>query len=69
MPIATARRVPLLDLRAQFAQIRQEAMAAIAEVCESQDLILGAKVRQFEEAAATYCKVRMPSDARPDRMR
>jgi dTDP-4-amino-4,6-dideoxygalactose transaminase len=58
MPIAAARRVPLLDLRAQFAQIRQEAMTAIAEVCEFQELILGAKVRQFEEAAAAYCSVR-----------
>jgi len=58
MPIAAVRRVPLLDLRAQFAQIRQEAMNAIGEVCESQELILGAKVRQFEEAAAAYCSVR-----------
>jgi dTDP-4-amino-4,6-dideoxygalactose transaminase len=30
-------------------------MAAIARVCESQSLILGEPVRQFEEAAASYC--------------
>ena len=52
------RQIPLLDLRAQFAQIREEAMDAIARVCESQALILGETVRQFEEAAASYCSAR-----------
>jgi dTDP-4-amino-4,6-dideoxygalactose transaminase len=58
MPTIAQRRVPLLDLRAQFAQIRQEAMAAIAKICESQELILGETVRQFEAAAAAYCSAR-----------
>jgi dTDP-4-amino-4,6-dideoxygalactose transaminase len=58
MPMVAQRQIPLLDLRAQFAQIREEAMAAIARVCESQALILGETVRQFEEAAASYCSAR-----------
>jgi dTDP-4-amino-4,6-dideoxygalactose transaminase len=58
MPHITARRVPLLDLRAQFAQIRQEAMAEISRVCDSQELVLGPAVRQFEEAMAAYCQVK-----------
>lgn len=58
MPTIAARRVPLLDLRAQFAQIRQEVMAEISRVCESQELVLGQTVRQFEEAVAAYCQVR-----------
>lgn len=58
MPTLAARRVPLLDLRAQFAQIREQAMSAISQVCESQELILGQSVRRFEEAAATYCRSR-----------
>jgi dTDP-4-amino-4,6-dideoxygalactose transaminase len=58
MSTVALRRIPLLDLRAQFAQIRQEAMAAIARVCESQELILGEAVRQFEDAAASYCSAR-----------
>ena len=33
-------------------------MDAIARVCESQTLILGETVRQFEEAAAAYCSAR-----------
>src|SRR5580658_736404 len=57
LTVAT-RRVPLLDLRAQFAQIRQEAMAEISRVCESQELVLGQTVRQFEEAIAAYCQAR-----------
>jgi dTDP-4-amino-4,6-dideoxygalactose transaminase len=58
MPVVVERQIPLLDLRAQFAQIREEAMDAIARVCESQTLILGETVRQFEEAAAAYCSAR-----------
>jgi dTDP-4-amino-4,6-dideoxygalactose transaminase len=58
MLTVAARRVPLLDLRAQFAQVRQEAMAEISRVCESQELVLGQTVRQFEEAVAAYCQVR-----------
>lgn len=58
MPTIAARRVPLLDLRTQFTQIRQEVLAEISRVCESQELILGQTVRRFEEAIAAYCQVR-----------
>jgi len=46
--------VPLLDLKAQYATIKAEVDAAIAEVFESQQFILGPKVEQCEEAIATY---------------
>ena len=36
----------------------QEAMAEITRVCESQELVLGRTVRQFEEAVAAYCQAR-----------
>jgi dTDP-4-amino-4,6-dideoxygalactose transaminase len=49
--------VPLLDLKAQFAQIRPEVMAVIEQVCASQHFILGEHVRAFEEEAARYCGV------------
>lgn len=55
MPAITVRRVPMLDLRAQFAQIREEVLPEIARVCESQELVLGEAVRRFESAVATYC--------------
>lgn len=41
-----------LDLRAQFASIRDEVMAAITRVMESQHFILGPEVAKFEEEIA-----------------
>jgi dTDP-4-amino-4,6-dideoxygalactose transaminase len=48
--------VPLLDLKAQFAQIRAEVMPAIDQVCASQHFILGEQVRALEEEVARYCR-------------
>ena len=42
-----------LDLKAQFASIRQEVMAAITNVMESQHFILGSEVALLEEEIAT----------------
>jgi dTDP-4-amino-4,6-dideoxygalactose transaminase len=47
--------VPLLDLKAQFAQIRAEVMPAIEQVCASQRFILGDHVLALEEEVARYC--------------
>jgi dTDP-4-amino-4,6-dideoxygalactose transaminase len=43
---------PFLDLKAQFATIREEVMAAITRVMESQLFILGNEVRLLEEETA-----------------
>jgi dTDP-4-amino-4,6-dideoxygalactose transaminase len=50
-------RVPLLDLKAQYAGIRSEILQTIERVCESQRLILGPEVTAFEEEVARYCGV------------
>jgi dTDP-4-amino-4,6-dideoxygalactose transaminase len=47
--------VPLLDLKAQFAQIRAEVMPIIEQVCASQRFILGEQVLGLESEAARYC--------------
>jgi dTDP-4-amino-4,6-dideoxygalactose transaminase len=47
--------VPLLDLKAQFAQIRAEVMPVIEEVCASQRFILGDHVLALEAEVARYC--------------
>jgi dTDP-4-amino-4,6-dideoxygalactose transaminase len=47
--------VPLLDLKAQFAQIRAEVMPAIDQVCAGQHFILGEHVRALEGEVARYC--------------
>jgi dTDP-4-amino-4,6-dideoxygalactose transaminase len=47
-------QVPLLDLKAQYATVKDEISAAIAEVMESQHFILGPKVEECEKAIAKY---------------
>jgi dTDP-4-amino-4,6-dideoxygalactose transaminase len=46
--------IPLLDLKAQYATIRDEVKEAIGEVLESQHFILGLKVDECEKAIAAY---------------
>jgi dTDP-4-amino-4,6-dideoxygalactose transaminase len=46
--------VPMLDLKRQFAAIREEVYSAIEEVCESQHLVLGEAVQAFERESATF---------------
>ena len=48
-------QVPLLDLRQQYAAIKDEAIAAILKVCDEQSLILGPHVESFEQHLADYC--------------
>jgi dTDP-4-amino-4,6-dideoxygalactose transaminase len=47
--------VPLLDLRAQYAPLKNEILREIEAVADSQALILGAKTEAFENAVAEYC--------------
>jgi dTDP-4-amino-4,6-dideoxygalactose transaminase len=44
----------MLDLKRQFAAIREEVYAAIEEVCESQQLVLGEAVQAFERESAAF---------------
>ena len=46
--------VPLLDLRAQFAEIREEIEAAVQRVLDSQRFVLGDEVSRLESAIAEY---------------
>jgi len=48
-------QVPLLDLKAQYATIKDEVLGAITDVCESQMFCLGPAVVQFEDEIAAYC--------------
>ena len=47
--------VPLLDLRQQYAPIREPIRQAIDEVCDAQALILGKVTETFERRLAEYC--------------
>ena len=48
-------KVPLLDLKAQYREIRKEIDSAVAEVFESQHFINGKQVADCEAAVAEYC--------------
>ena len=48
-------RIPILDLKAQYATIKDEVAQAISEVCESQAFALGPAVAEFEKNVAVYC--------------
>ena len=49
-------KVPLLDLKAQYAAIRAEVDAAVADVFETQHFIGGPRVEACEAAVAGYCR-------------
>ncbi len=47
--------IPLVDLKAQYANIKEDIDKAISEVLESQYFILGPKVAELEKLIAGYC--------------
>lgn len=58
-PLAAPKmQFPFLDLKAQFAGIRQEALQAVEEVLESQHFILGPVVEKLEQEIAHYLGAR-----------
>src|SRR6476619_5003898 len=50
--------VPLLDLKAQYATIRDEVVAAMMRVVDDQAFILGPPVQQLEQAVAELSNTR-----------
>src|SRR5688500_2338404 len=50
--------VPLLDLQAQYASLRDEMRPAIERVMESQRFVLGDEVRRLEGSVAEYCQAK-----------
>lgn len=58
MSTVSERQVPLLDLKAQHAIIRDEVIPAMLRVVESQCFILGEEVEGLEGEIASYCSTR-----------
>lgn len=48
-------QIPLLDLRAQHANLREEVLSEVIEVIDSQQFILGKHVERLEAEIADYC--------------
>jgi dTDP-4-amino-4,6-dideoxygalactose transaminase len=60
-PLQSAPRsadLPFLDLKAQFASIREEVLSAVKRVMESQQLIMGPEVAAFEKEIAEFAHCR-----------
>jgi dTDP-4-amino-4,6-dideoxygalactose transaminase len=57
MATAPAPPVPLLDLQAQYRPLREELLAAVTRVCDSQRCILGDEVVALERELADYLGV------------
>lgn len=55
--VSVAPPIPVLDLKRQYATIRQEVAEAIARVCESQQLILGEEAAALEREISAYLGV------------
>ena len=51
-------KVPLLDLKAQYNQIRDEVLSVTRDLFETQRFILGKHVEKLEEEIAAYCQVK-----------
>ena len=49
--------VPLLDLQAQYRPLREQLLAAIARVCDSQRFIMGPEIEALEQELAAYLGV------------
>jgi dTDP-4-amino-4,6-dideoxygalactose transaminase len=49
--------VPMLDFGREYAEVREEVLAAMEAVCSGQRFILGPEVERFEHAAAAACGV------------
>ena len=58
MTSVTRAAVPLLDLEAQYRPLRDELLAAITRVCDSQRFIMGPEIDGLEQELAAQLGVR-----------
>ncbi len=56
-PLKSMTRVPYLDLKIQYAAIRDEIQSVLAEVCDSARFAQGPPTQAFEQEFAAYCGV------------
>jgi dTDP-4-amino-4,6-dideoxygalactose transaminase len=53
--VESERKLPILDLKAQYEGLREEILDALHQVLEEQHFILGPNVLQLEREIAAYC--------------
>ena len=60
-------KVSLLDLKAEYSELREEILAALDRVCQRSSFILGEEVEAFEQEFAAYCGSETPTRSVLDR--
>jgi len=50
--------IPLVDLKAQYESIREDVNAAVSDVLETTQFVLGPRVERFETEFAEYCQAK-----------
>ncbi len=55
--LCSAQKVPLLDLKAQYAPIRDDVLEAMTRVCDTQHFILGPEVEALERELEAFLGV------------
>jgi dTDP-4-amino-4,6-dideoxygalactose transaminase len=53
----SVQKVPLLDLKAQYAPLQKDVIAAVTRVCDAQRFILGPEVEAFEREIEAFLRV------------
>ena len=48
-------KVPLLDLKSEYAELRDEVLAALDRVCQTSAFVQGEEVEAFEKEFAEFC--------------
>src|SRR3984885_8627148 len=48
-------KVPVLDLKAEYAELRDEILPALDRVCQNSSFVLGEEVEAFEREFADFC--------------
>jgi len=51
-------KVPVLDLKAEYAQLRDEILPALDRVCQNSSFVVGPEVEAFEREFADFCGTR-----------
>jgi dTDP-4-amino-4,6-dideoxygalactose transaminase len=51
-------KVPLLDLKSEYAELRDEILPALDRVCRNSSFVLGEEVEDFEREFADFCGVK-----------
>src|SRR6204780_4567696 len=51
-------KVPVLDLKSEYAELRDEILPALDRVCQNSSFVLGEEVEAFEREFADFCGTR-----------